>query len=111
VLVGVAEAPIGVDVEALATRELAEEVSSLLHPEERGEIVAAAPEMRALVFTRLWARKEAYLKGIGIGVTGDLAADYVGSDGRAPGPAGWTVLDVPVGTGHRAAVALRSPAR
>jgi 4'-phosphopantetheinyl transferase len=59
------------------------------------------------VFARIWTRKEAYLKSIGTGVAGDLAAAYVGVDGRAAGPAGWAVIEVPVPDGFAAAAAIK----
>jgi len=107
VLVGLAPVRVGVDVEALPSSETAGEVGALLHPAERAEIEAAPPARRPEVFARLWARKEAFLKGVGIGVAGDLAADYLGTQQRTPGPAGWTILDVPVGAGYAAAAAVQ----
>ncbi|MEV5242514.1 4'-phosphopantetheinyl transferase superfamily protein [Streptomyces cinnamoneus] len=105
VLVGVAAAPVGVDVEQLPAAHTVSEVSAALHPAERREITAAPEERRAAVFTRLWVRKEAYLKGLGTGLGRSPDLDYLGNGG--PGtpawPAGWTIVDVPVGSGHAAA--------
>jgi 4'-phosphopantetheinyl transferase len=109
VLIGIASALIGVDVEALPSREAVNEVSALLHPAEREEIDSAAATQRPAVFARLWTRKEAYLKGVGIGVTHDLAADYLGSEGRAAAPVGWRVVDVAAPAGYAAAAALEAP--
>jgi 4'-phosphopantetheinyl transferase len=106
VLIGLSPTRIGVDVEALPGSDTASEVAALLHPAEREEIEAAPPARRPETFARLWARKEAYLKGVGIGVAGDLTADYLGTQQRAPGPLGWTVLDVPVGAGYAGAAAV-----
>lgn len=55
----------------------------------------------------MWTRKEAYLKGLGVGLSEDPAADYVGS---GPVPArmpGWSLSDVRVPEGHCAALALQ----
>jgi 4'-phosphopantetheinyl transferase len=106
VLVGISSSPVGVDIEALPRWSTVAEVSSLLHPDERAEVAAAAPAERRLVFARIWTRKEAYLKGIGSGVAVDLAADYLGTEERAAGPKGWVVATVPTGAGHVAAAAV-----
>lgn len=98
VLVGIASAPIGVDVQRWVDPA---GVQSLLHPSERTEIERAAPERRAAVFSRLWARKEAYLKGIGIGIVDD------GLAGECR-PA-WKVFDVSAPPGYAAAVAVKAP--
>ena len=63
-------------------------------------MVLSAPEgVRAEVFARLWSRKEAYLKGTGIGLgrgtdTTDATAD----------PPGWAIADLAI-AGHAAALA------
>lgn len=110
-VVAIASAPVGVDVEALPEDDTVDEVSALLHPDEREEILSAPRSRRRAVFARVWTRKEAYLKGIGIGVTHNLAADYVGAKQSPAAPAGWTILDVPVDAGHAAAVAVAGPFR
>jgi 4'-phosphopantetheinyl transferase len=110
VLIAIASVPVGVDVEVFPHDETPSEVSSLLHADERSEIASAAPSERTEVFTRLWTRKEAYLKGIGIGVAHDLDADYLGTRQHRASPHGWTVLDVPVAAGHAAAAAIKRPA-
>jgi 4'-phosphopantetheinyl transferase len=108
VLIAIASAPVGADIEALPQSEVVSDVSTLLHVVERREICSTAPPKRAEVFTRLWTRKEAYLKGVGIGVTHDLALDYLGTDKRMAAPEGWTVANVPVAAGYAAAVAVSS---
>ncbi|MFI9306478.1 4'-phosphopantetheinyl transferase family protein [Streptomyces triculaminicus] len=104
-LIGVAAAPVGVDTEQVPAAHTVGEVSAALHPAERREIMAAPAVRRPAVFTRLWVRKEAYLKGLGTGLGRSPDLDYLGNGG--PGtpawPAGWTIVDVPVGTGHAAA--------
>jgi 4'-phosphopantetheinyl transferase len=104
VLVAVAGVPIGVDVEELSEEQVAADLSTRLHPAEQREITAA--DQPRLAFTRVWTRKEAYLKGIGIGLSRGLRADYLGGTGLAALPAGWSVLDVPVPDGYAAAVAV-----
>jgi 4'-phosphopantetheinyl transferase len=104
VLIGIACAPIGVDVEQVPPDRTVSEVAGVLHPEERREIETAPAELRRSAFARIWARKEAYLKGVGIGIGGDLSADNLAGDGA---PSGWSVVEVPAGDGYAAAVALR----
>lgn len=110
VLIGIASRPVGVDVEALPRRDTISRVSRLLHPSERAEVLAAGPSDQGMVFTRLWTRKEAYLKGVGVGVSHGLATEYLGVEDATPAPVGWTVLDVPVPPSYAAAVALRTDA-
>jgi 4'-phosphopantetheinyl transferase len=114
VLVGLASVPIGVDVERTASAQAVGEVRDLLHPAEQQELAAertsgdGAGEGEA--FSRIWTRKEAYLKGLGTGLGRDLSEDYLGTTGAAPGPNGWTVLDIPAGPHHAAAFAVQAPA-
>jgi 4'-phosphopantetheinyl transferase len=108
VLIGIASAPLGVDVEVLPRPQTISEVSQLLHPAERAEIRAAAPSQQAMAFTRLWVRKEAYLKGVGVGVVHGLATEYLGTDKEAAAPRGWTVLSVPVPPSYDAALAIQT---
>ena len=107
VLIAIAAVPVGVDVQIFPHDETPSEVSSLLHAEERSEIASAAPSKRTEVFTRLWTRKEAYLKGIGTGVAHDLDAEYLGTRPHGAAPPDWTVLDLPVAAGYAAAAAIK----
>ena len=109
VLVGLGRTPIGVDVEAVPDDETVASVSALLHERERREILSAGPRERAQRFAGVWVRKEAYLKGVGAGVAGNLAADDVGSGPAAAGPPGWAIAGLPVPTGYAAAVAWSDP--
>ena len=106
VLIGMAAARLGVDIEALPQQETIAEISALLHASERTEVVSAPPSERAPRFARLWTRKEAYLKGIGVGITAGLEAEYLGTEGRTSGPPGWIMLDVAVPAGYAAAAAV-----
>lgn len=110
VLVAVADVPVGVDVERHPDDPVA--LAKLLHPRETEEIEAAAHGTldggRATVrFTRAWARTEAYLKGLGIGLGRDPHLDYLGTDQAAGRRLGdWSVRDVTVPEGYGAALAL-----
>ncbi|MER5966001.1 4'-phosphopantetheinyl transferase superfamily protein [Streptomyces sp. NPDC002057] len=108
-LLGFADTPIGVDVETEPSPEAAGEVAAALHPHERAELAALPAHDRPTAFGRCWARKEAYLKGVGIGLGEDPSRTYVGA-GPAPGVLpGWSLTDVPAFPGYAAACAIRTP--
>ncbi|AYL40369.1 4-phosphopantetheinyl transferase (plasmid) [Streptomyces fungicidicus] len=110
VLVALAPAPVGVDVEGLATNRAVLGAQSALHPAEADELALLPAHGRPAAFTRAWVRKEAYLKGLGTGLVRDPALDYVGTGPLPAAPApGWSVRDVLVPAGYAAAVALRTP--
>jgi 4'-phosphopantetheinyl transferase len=109
-MIGIGSARVGVDIEALPTRAAAAEVAERLHPEERLEVLSAAPARQAEIFARVWTRKEAYLKALGTGIGHGLESDYLGAEGRAPGPEGFAVASVPVAAGYAAAVAVHGGA-
>jgi 4'-phosphopantetheinyl transferase len=103
VLIAVAELPVGVDVEGIPSGATVTDVAGALHPAERAAIEAVPLAGRGAAFARVWARKEAYLKGIGTGLGRGLAEDDTG----APIP-GWCLVDLPVDDGHAAALAVHS---
>lgn len=110
VMVALAPAPVGVDVEGLATARAVLGAQSALHMTEARELNALPPHERSAAFTRTWVRKEAYLKGLGTGLVRDPALDYVGTGPVPTAPApGWTLRDVLVPAGYAAAVALHTP--
>jgi 4'-phosphopantetheinyl transferase len=110
VVVALAPVPVGVDVEALASGEEAEEVSALLHPLERDEVLRAGAAGRPEALARVWTRKEALLKAIGSGVADErLHSLYLGAGPEASAPAGWEIRDLAMPAGHAAAVAVASP--
>ena len=104
--VGVAATPLGIDVERLPREQTVEVCTPALHPDERAELAAVDADGRRLLFGQLWTRKEAYLKGIGTGLSRLPAQDYLGAE-PAGRPPGWTILDLPAGPRHQAAVAVR----
>ncbi|BBC32403.1 hypothetical protein SGFS_036970 [Streptomyces graminofaciens] len=65
----------GVDVESTpASAELTAHVARRLAPAERAELFDAAPGARGALASELWVLKEAYLKGLGTGLTRDLGS-------------------------------------
>lgn len=105
VLIATAPVPVGADVERRPEAAAVRELVAVLHPAERAEV---GPDGDVAAFGRIWARKEAYLKGLGTGL--GRAAHLDDLSGAAPAPAGWSLYDLPCGPAHDAAVALRAPA-
>ncbi len=113
VLVAIAETAVGVDVELVPSEEASRQVSRLLPASERDELERAASAQRPEVFARLWARKEAYLKGVGTGVGCGLAGPACGlaDPTGTPSPQrGWRVFDVATKPGYAAAAAVQERA-
>ncbi|MFJ7204377.1 4'-phosphopantetheinyl transferase family protein [Streptomyces sp. NPDC098789] len=108
-LLAFASVPVGVDVEEVPSARTIAETADVLHPREAAELAVLPAAERPLAFTRVWTRKEAYLKGLGVGLSEDPAADYVGSGPVPARLADWALTDVLVPEGHCAAVALRNP--
>jgi 4'-phosphopantetheinyl transferase len=106
-LIGIADVPVGVDIEQVPPPDVVAELSPSLHPRETAELAAEPDLTRPVAFARAWARKEAYLKGIGTGLSRDLARDYVGAGPRpGTGPRGWALGDVAVPEGYAGACAF-----
>ncbi|MDG4861665.1 4'-phosphopantetheinyl transferase superfamily protein [Streptomyces sp. T-3] len=107
VLIAVASDRVGVDVERSPGAEIVALCTPSLHPGEAVEVEAVGLDGRRAAFGRIWARKEAYLKGLGTGLNRDPKADYLGAD-PSRRPSGWSVLDLDCGSGHHGAVAVRA---
>lgn len=106
-LLAFAASPVGVDVEKVPTPDTVAEIAPSLHPRETQELAAWPLPDRPRAFARTWARKEAYLKGIGTGLSRGLALDYLGpTEPCAARLPGWHITDIPVGPTYVAAVAL-----
>ncbi|KFC74209.1 4'-phosphopantetheinyl transferase [Bosea sp. LC85] len=65
VAVGLAERPIGIDVERV--EQGTEPPLAVLHPSERDILLALPAAERPLAFAQLWSAKEAYVKALGTG--------------------------------------------
>ena len=70
--IAVDDQEVGLDVEQLAGEDRLKIVNRFYHPEEREYVMGAEDRLRA--FTRIWTRKEAYVKQIGTGIADDLTA-------------------------------------
>jgi 4'-phosphopantetheinyl transferase len=67
--------PIGVDVEALRPMPDALDLAQRFFSAGEADALGALdPADRDRAFLRMWTRKEAYLKGLGLGLSGNLAA-------------------------------------
>ncbi|MHA6758343.1 4'-phosphopantetheinyl transferase family protein [Streptacidiphilus sp. PAMC 29251] len=106
VLIAVAPLPVGIDVQGRPSAETADLCMPSLHPAERRELAETTAEERSLAFGRIWTRKEAYLKGIGTGLTHGANTDYLGEHEASERPGGWTVRNLPVCPSHVAAAAV-----
>lgn len=107
----VASQPVGIDIEALDRPVGLDDLLPTLHPSERTALAALPARARRTAALRSWVRKEAYLKGIGTGLGIDPSEVEVGVDDLPRpkrGPDGWLLVDLPVTTGHVAALAVAS---
>ncbi|OCC09071.1 4'-phosphopantetheinyl transferase superfamily protein [Streptomyces sp. PTY087I2] len=103
-LIALARTAVGADLEVHPAVEVADEIATTLHPREQALVELAPPDRRAAVFARIWARKEAYLKGLGTGLAMGAAHDYVGEGAVVPD---WRFYDVAAPAGLAAALAVR----
>lgn len=109
VLLALSSTPVGADIERLPQPQTIADVARMLHPMEIAELRALGTTASPLAFARVWTRKEAYLKGLGTGLAGDLSRDYLGTGAHpAPAPGGWSITDVTAPDGFAAAVAVQS---
>jgi 4'-phosphopantetheinyl transferase len=110
---------VGVDVEEIRERPHRDRlVEARFAPSEADEILRRTGEERMRAFYRCWTRKEAYLKALGIGLSGDLGAFAVSVSDRPAlispldGDAEeWSLFDVEVGRAHAAAIAVADRCR
>ncbi|MBZ3906736.1 4'-phosphopantetheinyl transferase family protein [Streptomyces griseiscabiei] len=107
---------VGVDVDRLRPGLPVEPLAERFFPASEARFVAeaAGPTERAGRFLRLWTRKEAVVKAAGGRLVQGLGLAVCGADGVVRDPSGqlrgaWSVLDLPVPDGHRAALAVAGP--
>ena len=116
-LIAVADAPVGVDVEQVReTPDLPEMARLALRPDELAALEALPAARRTEAFIAAWTRKEAYLKarGLGLGQIRDVAvnvdpdepAALLYADDDSDAAARWTLVDLAVDAGYRAALAV-----
>ncbi|MEU6261116.1 4'-phosphopantetheinyl transferase superfamily protein [Streptomyces sp. NPDC047043] len=108
-------AEVGVDVDRLRPGLPVEPFAERFFPASEARFVAAPadPTERAERFLRLWTRKEAVVKAAGARLTQGLALTVLTDAVRDPSgriPGAWSVRDLPVPDGYRAALAVAGPA-
>lgn len=111
-LIAVANArEVGVDIETIEQdRDLEGIAHRYFRPEEYAALARLSDAERPAIFTRVWTRKEAYLKARGTGIRGGLASFAVTIPPEPPrlasDPAGaaWSFADIDCGDGYAAAI-------
>ena len=117
VLIAVADAPLGVDVEQVGDPpDLPAMERHVLRADEVAGLEALRDTRRTEAFISIWTRKEAYLKarGRGLGrlrrvsvnVSPDEPAVLICDDDDPGAAANWTLIDLPVAGADRAALAV-----
>lgn len=114
---------VGVDVERVRPeRDHLGLARRFFAPGERAAVEAAPPEERPAVFMAVWTRKEAFVKGLGGGLTIPLARFEVSPEPGATDAlravawdatlrAAWTLVDLAPGLGWAGALAVRGRPR
>jgi 4'-phosphopantetheinyl transferase len=102
---------VGVDVEAIrAPTEVKGMAARFFTREEQRALAALAPARRVRATYECWTRKEAYVKGIGAGLSFPLSTVEVWSaDGPRATVGEWSIHGVDLGPGLAAAVAGCDP--
>jgi 4'-phosphopantetheinyl transferase len=117
-LLAVGDRELGVDVEKLRHLESLQDIARRHFSQAEFEALCSLPEDRQLQgFYRLWTRKEAYIKAVGVGLSMPLdvfdvsladEARFLGFRDGNEDPALWTLRDVSPGPGYTGALAVRT---
>lgn len=109
---------VGVDIERIRANVAAEDLAKrFFAPTEIAELNSMPQELRRKAFFNGWARKEAFIKARGIGLSLGLDKFAVSLADRSPAllsiengaPEQWTLSDCPAPEGFVAAVAVERP--
>lgn len=108
--------PVGVDVELI--RPLSENIAERFFAPPEVAALAQVPDAeRVSAFYACWTRKEAFLKGVGTGISGGLDSFAVSLPGQGEPAlsdfgsgltAGWTLKHLAPGDGYAGAVAIKA---
>lgn len=94
---------LGVDIEHIRAKETVTDLAkAVLSPREFAEFLQLPEADRQRAFFRAWTRKEAFVKGIGEGLS--IPLETV----EAVGAPGWSIHDLDVHPDYAAAVAVQS---
>jgi len=95
-LYAIARFEVGIDVERIRETTHSMKIAErFFSPAEATELKALAPDLRPAAFSRAWTRKEALVKGIGLGIAA-LRKDH---------PDIWRMYPIDAGEGYAAALA------
>ena len=102
--------PVGLDVEGLAPSGSLDTVIAQFHPSEQAQLEAVPSAERVRAVMRCWVRKEAVLKGIGVGIGHGVRWPVVlgagSDDASSQVDGGWRIDDLPVPSGFVGAIAF-----
>lgn len=110
---------VGVDVEKVAPERAEIDIARRnFSSRECGDFLELTPPERVGAFFRCWTRKEAFIKGKGLGLSLELGlfdvtlspgqkASLTASREDPADPLHWQIHDIPVGQGYAGALALR----
>jgi 4'-phosphopantetheinyl transferase len=108
---------VGIDVQRMDAHELTREFAiRVLSPDELSRLRRLDVRQRRLAFARAWVVKEAYVKGIGCGLSqpfNELEVCFAGDESPTLrslrqdfGTSRWKLLELQLGEGYRAALAV-----
>lgn len=108
-IAAIPERSLGIDVEQIRAVERWERLAArYFSPAERKKLALAPPPRRQELFFQGWTRREAYLKALGIGLSGLSQCREMDGEGNT-GPAnGWTFIDISP-PGYVATLAVEGP--
>ena len=79
--------PVGVDIEAIVRPSMLDDIATqICHPSELAALEALTDQLRQTELRRLWVRKEAYLKAVGVGLAWDMRDFAAAPEMRLPVP-------------------------
>ena len=116
-----ARTPVGIDVETIRTpRDPLALARRFFAPEEARELGCISPDRRNRAFLTAWTRKEAFVKGVGVGLSGHLGRFRVSCDPDRPArllavdwnprlASAWHLRDLDLAGGVVGALAVGSP--
>lgn len=107
VAIAVSGAPVGIDVERKFPQgQGSSGIITQLHPREQREIREVSDSTRGAAVLDCWVRKEAVLKGAGVGIAHGLAEPYVGHRFEVDLAAiGWRIAKLDTPAGYAGAIA------
>jgi 4'-phosphopantetheinyl transferase len=102
---------VGVDIERIRSDVAAEAIAArFFSPAEAAALAGLPPEDRHKAFFRLWTRKEAYVKAVGLGLSIPLSSFEITIGERVEfrrGGEGWEIESFEPAPGYAAAVVAR----